>query len=131
MKESLEQFWQKSKFLKEEVLIVFLIILVGTASFGLGRLSVGEGSKSPVRMISSSFEVDPNPTANSFLANVSANSGSGEVNGKVVASKNGKVYHLPWCPGALKIKPENLIIFDSKQEAESADLTPAANCKGL
>lgn len=48
-----------------------------------------------------------------------------------VASKNGTSYHLPSCPGAKQIKPENKIEFISKEEAEKAGYKPAANCPGL
>lgn len=48
-----------------------------------------------------------------------------------VASKNGKAYHLPNCPGAKRIKEENLIKFQTKKEAEEAGYKPALNCKGL
>jgi len=50
---------------------------------------------------------------------------------KFVASKNGSVYHYPWCPGAQQIKEENKIYFDSKEEAEKAGYRPAKNCPGL
>lgn len=49
----------------------------------------------------------------------------------VVASKAGKRYHLPSCPGAKQIAVKNLINFDSIEAAEQAGYTPAANCKGL
>lgn len=48
-----------------------------------------------------------------------------------VASKNGKVFHLPWCPGAKRIKEENKIWFSSKEEALALGLKPAANCDGI
>jgi len=48
-----------------------------------------------------------------------------------VVSKNGARYHYPWCSGAQSIKEENKIWFDTKEEAEAAGYTPAANCKGL
>lgn len=49
----------------------------------------------------------------------------------VVGSKTGTKYHLPTCPGAKRIKPENLITFNSIPAAEAAGYTKAANCKGL
>lgn len=50
---------------------------------------------------------------------------------KFVASKNGEVYHYPWCSGAQQIKEENKIYFNSKEEAEKAGYRPARNCPGL
>jgi hypothetical protein len=49
----------------------------------------------------------------------------------VVASKNGTRYHLPECPGAGTINPENVIQFNSIELAEAAGYTAAANCPGL
>jgi len=50
---------------------------------------------------------------------------------KFVASKNGKFYYYPWCPGVERIKEENKIYFNSKQEAEKAGYKPAKNCFNL
>jgi methylphosphotriester-DNA--protein-cysteine methyltransferase len=46
----------------------------------------------------------------------------------VVGSKTGRRYHLPDCPGAKRIKPANLITFESIEAAKAAGYTPAANC---
>jgi methylphosphotriester-DNA--protein-cysteine methyltransferase len=51
--------------------------------------------------------------------------------GGYVASKNGTKYHLPWCGSAKQIKEENKVWFATKEEAEAAGYTPAANCKGI
>ncbi|MEN9920815.1 MAG: Metal binding domain of Ada, partial [Candidatus Parcubacteria bacterium] len=50
------------------------------------------------------------------------------VTGEVVASKTGSKYHLPTCPGAKQIKPENLVSFATASAAQAAGYTPAANC---
>lgn len=139
---SLEQFKKKSKrdknrgfirYPKEEILIVLIIILVGAASFGLGRLSNQGLSKSSIRVIHPDDKniSELNEASQESLASVSETIAAPTNSGTVVVSKNGKVYHLPWCPGALKIKPENKIEFKSAAEAEAGGFTPAANCKGL
>ena len=51
--------------------------------------------------------------------------------GNYVGSKNGKTYHLPWCAGAQRIKDENKVWFETKEEAISRGYTPAGNCKGI
>jgi hypothetical protein len=51
--------------------------------------------------------------------------------GAYVASQGGTTYHLPWCSGAKRIKPENTRWFQTKAEAEAAGLRPAKNCKGI
>lgn len=50
---------------------------------------------------------------------------------KIVASKNGEVYHYVWCSGAKRINEENKIYFDSKEKAKAAGYRPAKNCEGL
>lgn len=51
--------------------------------------------------------------------------------GNYAASKNGKKYYLNGCSGVKRIKIENLIYFNTKQEAELAGYEPAENCKGI
>ena len=50
---------------------------------------------------------------------------------KVVGNKQSKIYHLENCPGALKMKEENKIYFNSVGEAQNAGYRPAGNCAGL
>lgn len=47
----------------------------------------------------------------------------------VVASTKGSVYYYPWCPNSLK--EENLIRFNTKEEAESRGYRLASNCQGV
>lgn len=51
--------------------------------------------------------------------------------GLYLASKSGTKYHRPSCPGAKRIKEENKIWFNSKEEAERAGYSPAKNCNGI
>lgn len=117
-----------------DLYIAVLIFLVGLASFGLGRLSVIWPEKEPIRItknLESRIEniEDARPTDNADIA--PPNSKFQNSDGKYVASKNGTAYHFPWCPGALRIKEENKIWFETKAEAEKAGYRPAANCEGL
>lgn len=116
-----------------------MIILVGTASFGLGRLSAIESSRKPLEV---SYE-DPAKFAANFAgggetsgadssASVSLTDSQASKNsGEVVASKSGKFYHYPWCSGALRISKSNLVTFKSTEEARQKGYLPASNCKGL
>lgn len=119
----------KSFLNNKDILIVLLIILVGTASFGLGRLSAKGESKSPVRIVSNS---ENSSAGKATLANVSNSANSSNLSSaKVVASKNGSKYHFPWCPGASQISDKNKIWFDSGAAAEAAGYERASNCRGL
>lgn len=101
------------------IFIILLILLTACCSFGLGRLSKIENSQTPL--------IIKNPTAtDNNLAQISQVLG-----GKYVASKNSDKYHAPWCSGAQRIKADNQIWFNSKEEAELAGYTPASNCKGI
>jgi hypothetical protein len=121
--------------------LVALIVLTGSASFGLGRLSALGEEHAPVRIeyatttpptvtpsvelvSSSTTATAPNTTSQSAAV-------AGNTKGNYVASKTGTAYHLPWCPGALRIKEENKVWFATKAEAEAAGYRPAGNCKGI
>ncbi|MBI2108586.1 MAG: hypothetical protein HYT93_00190 [Parcubacteria group bacterium] len=125
MKESILKIILKGKRMAKnrEFLIALLILLVGFGSFGLGRLSALENNKTPVFI---EYEEKEN-------GRLEAAAGLSDTVGdkKFVASKNGTKYHHPWCAGAQRISEENKIWFASKEDAEKAGYTPAANCKGL
>lgn len=119
--------------IKDDLYIVILITLVGTASFGLGKISAYEKNKTPISILK---------TKESMLSTVLGGASSAEKaiaddikttqnNGVVVASKSGTKYYYPWCTGVSKIKEENKIWFNSIEEAKQAGLTPASNCTGL
>ncbi|MBI5543199.1 MAG: MBL fold metallo-hydrolase [Deltaproteobacteria bacterium] len=45
-----------------------------------------------------------------------------------VASKNSQVYHRPECHNAARIKPENVLHFVTREEAEGSARRPAKDC---
>ena len=48
---------------------------------------------------------------------------------KYIASKNSKVFHKPGCSWAKRIKPENLVGYNSKEEVIKAGKRPCKMCK--
>lgn len=109
---------------------ILAIILVGTASFGLGRLSKVVGDREPTSVVLPAANSNPEvPTV--LGASMTNSPATPSAKGNYVASKSGTKYHLPWCSSAQTIKEENKIWFQTKQEAEAAGYTPAANCKGI
>lgn len=120
---------------RQDIYMVLLIILVGGGSFGLGILS-GKTKEKPLVRIENAF---PQETVGESLQQNEPQSASiGEEDivattqqGTFVGSKNSDKYHYPWCPGAQRIKEENKVWFATREEAEAAGYTPAANCKGL
>ena len=104
--------------------LVLIVVLLGTISFGLCRLSAMKPQNASI--------IECNP-ALSTITEISGNPSELSTNqkGQYVASVNGSVYHFPWCSGAKQISEQNLIWFATKVEAQEAGYRPAANCKGL
>ena len=119
---------------KLDLFTAALIFLVGLGSFGLGRLSAIWPERDTIRIGEPSAEgqmtKEPSIT-NESKSTLSALGAGLSAKGKYVASKSGKYYHLPWCPGALRIKEQNKIWFKTKEAAEEGGYKPASNCPGL
>lgn len=115
----------------KDLFIVLVIILSSLASFGLGRLSKIEESKTPIIIENSASNSASVIMAGSPVGGSSLPEAKIQTGGGYVASKNGTKYYLPWCGGAQKISQKNKIPFASKEEAEKAGYQPAANCKGI
>ncbi|HWO07239.1 MAG TPA: Ada metal-binding domain-containing protein [Candidatus Paceibacterota bacterium] len=117
---SIRDIWLKVKWAAEAAIeawgLIVPIFLVAFASFGLGRLSATEAAKPVVSITEASVYTERAGMA---------------VGGLVVASRNGSVYHYPWCGGASQIKRENQLWFTSEEAAEKAGYVPSKSCKGL
>ncbi len=120
---------EKGLKIKDDIYIIITIILVGTASFGLGKLSSFEKNKVPISIFKTQdamYATVMKDTLNNPQPNSIA-----QTSGGVVASKSGTKYYYPWCSGVSKIKEGNKVWYKSIEEARSAGLTPASNCVGL
>jgi hypothetical protein len=113
-----------------------LIVLVALTSFGLGRWSALENS--PLRgsrEASPAIVIKSIATSSSSIATKATTTQTvtpaPKLEPKYVGSRSGTKYHLLWCPGAKTIKESNKVYFASKEEAERAGYSPAANCKGI
>lgn len=112
----------REKINSRDVFFSAVIVLVGFASFGLGRLSLLESKREPVRI------------ENALVASIGGVKEKEEkitLGGQIVASKSGSKYHYPWCAGASQISEKNKLWFASSEEARKAGYAPASNCKGL
>ncbi len=111
------------------ILLIAILILSLTASFGLGRLSALNSRDTGISV----GEIELNTmSASAYEAKQSTQNLSNQTgDGVVVASKNSDKYHYPWCSGAKRIKEENKIYFDSIADARNAGYVPAGNCEGL
>lgn len=101
----------------QELLYVVIVSLVGTAAFGLGRLSglQNRGERAVLQVGEAlSTSTDPLP-----------------LGGFVVALSGGKTYYGPWCGQVKNMPKERQIWYKSAEAAKKAGLTPAGNCKGV
>lgn len=122
---------------KDDLFVAAVIFLTGLGSFGLGRLSAVMPQKPSLAITGA--EIDAGVASQSKGTDEIATSAAGRAikdhaisaAGKYVASKSGAAYHLPWCPGALRIKESNKIWFQTKEEAAAKGYKPAGNCPGL
>jgi len=132
------------KFLESRWWTVSVVVLVAVIAFSWGKYSSIKSSREPVQIIypsTSSGQVattsnqtnSQKTTSNTQQAAAVVQSGASPSNssGQVVGSKNSTKYHYPWCAGAKQISAQNLITWNSIEEARSAGYTPAVNCKGL
>ncbi|MEK7099124.1 MAG: hypothetical protein AAB916_01240 [Patescibacteria group bacterium] len=112
---------------KSDLFIAGVIFLVGLGSFGLGRLSAIMPAKPPLRIITPEAKDTSAAVTSGLAAKTAATSGAG----RYVGSVSGAAYHFPWCPGAQRIKEQNKIWFQTKEEAEAKGYKPAGNCPGM
>jgi hypothetical protein len=140
-----DRIYSKENGLKisSDLFIVIIIVLVGTASFGLGKLSAIEKKKTPIAVYQTDQallstvlkgqamgENQGGASADSRAAQ-SAPTPTTSAKGLVLASKSGTKYYYPWCSGVARIKEENKVWFSTVDQAKSAGYTPASGCTGL
>jgi hypothetical protein len=110
------------------LLFIFLVvILVAVSTIGLIRLIGIQQAKADVWIET----LASTPAETDGAANSTSISPPASAKNAYVASKNGKVYYLPACSGAMRIKEENKVWFVSKKEAEKAGFQPSTSCPGL
>jgi hypothetical protein len=110
--------------LPDDLFLGLIIVLVAFGSFGLGRLSKIQGTKTPIRI-----ENQPEITADTFSAKSAVDTpvtppalDGAQSGGDLVGSKNGTKYYYPWCTGVSKISPANIVHFATAGIAESQGL---------
>lgn len=121
-----------------DMLIILVLLLSSTLAFGLGVLAGKDMAKTDgkdgfwIEELPKGQGIQNGGPAAALSAVVSKEPAPvGKASGTYVASKNGTKYYLPSCGSSKRIKEENRIWFDTKEEAEAAGFGPAANCPGL
>ncbi len=136
--------------LPDGLLTALVVLLASSASYGLGILTgqdmaherggVEIQQLAPAGDLSASAALAPIPKSPKSSAvskgytppakQEKTGTATAET-GKYVASKNGTKYYLPSCGTVNRIKEENKIYFNTKEEAEAAGFGPSSTCKGL
>lgn len=126
----------------KNILFLIILILVGSASFELGRLSKGNSNSGikiqyPDGTISESanaidalsniknINLENNSSANTQIVNKNTNSAQNIF----FASKRGHKYYPETCSAGKTIKKENRVYFGTRTEAEKAGYTLSSSCK--
>lgn len=117
---------REGKILDNTLIYTFLIAIVGFGSFLLGRLSVETEPRSEVK--SDLIENKSIPSLSQNKAK-SQSTVSFAVEGKYVASKNGKLYYTASCKASNRIKPENRVWFDNESDAKKSGYSRSQSCK--
>ncbi|MCX6752189.1 MAG: hypothetical protein NTZ87_01670 [Candidatus Nomurabacteria bacterium] len=108
----------------KDIMIVVIVILVGLASFELGRLSK-EDTNAGIKI------EYPSQTANQTTDSVSttsANQNTISVGKTFFASSKGGKYYTISCSAGKTIKQENRIYFATGEEAQKAGYTLSSSC---
>ncbi|MFW5853079.1 MAG: hypothetical protein ACOCU8_00370 [Patescibacteria group bacterium] len=127
LKKIKRQSWFKYE---KDLAIILIVFLTGVIGFGLGRIQNLIDNRPPITV--EEWPLPPYETLPLEMFTKHPDLPTGSIAaGVVVASRNGKRYHLPWCAGAKQISEPNLVWFQSEAEAQAAGYTPALNCPGL
>jgi len=127
--------WAKQN--QGEIALVAGFILVALISFGIGYLVAPGAPKNPLIIENPQADISEVVAGENIGAGESAATSQaaqtqqGNEKGLIVASKNSKIYHWPWCASAKKIKPENQVWFRSEAEAQASGRTRCADFEKL
>lgn len=138
-KEELAQKSDRRESIHTAILIILTVVFTGLAGFAFGKIDGATTSKKSLTVETIPPELLSGSVINSLNeAKASDARTPSELGQKsnpstalVVGSKNSDKYHYPWCSGAKRINPENLISFPSFEAAREAGYSPAGNCPGL
>ncbi|MEK7133403.1 MAG: hypothetical protein AAB771_01805 [Patescibacteria group bacterium] len=131
LSEKINVIKDKFELYKNDIFTAGIIVLTAVIGFGLGRLSIIYGQKTPVKIEYSNSDSENSEKNQSAAVSEALEVKPSNKEKMYVASKNSDKYHLPWCAGAQRIKEENKIWFASKEEAEKTGYKPAENCEGI
>ncbi len=124
----------------KDILILIILVLVGLASFGLGRLSVvGDGKGLKIQYLdgdnqsasvvkSISYAEMPQPVKQAISMNSTINNPTTSSK-SFFASSRGSKYYPANCSAGKSIKIANRVYFATRDEAQRAGYEPSSSCK--
>jgi hypothetical protein len=125
--------------MSRNLVVVAILLLSSTASFGLGYLAAGQGGAGgSAGLVVSSIPMT-HPTSSmvsatdlsASVAGSGTSTGSIPSGGEVVGDSTTHAYYLPWCTQAGKISKANEVMFATEADAKSAGYTAGAACSGI
>ena len=136
--EKIKQFVEGEK--GKNIMIVFIIVLIGSASFELGRLYHKGTQTSGVKIeypaqsaIQPESVINTTPTTKNYIStnvvtpqntkNLASSTNS------FFASKRGHKYYPVGCSAGKAIKKENRVYFATREEATKAGYTLSSSCR--
>lgn len=131
--EKIKQFWLKYE---SKIILIIGFILVAFLAFEFGVLRGQNSQKSPliIEKPAECVNMPDNPQNGQKTQNLTAQEVSNKIgeetpkNCSFVASKNSDKYHKSTCSWAKRIKPENMVCFESEQEAQNNGKIRASCC---
>ena len=112
-----------------DILIIIIVILVGLASFELGRLSK-QNSTNGIKIEYQDQGANAlNAIENTYKPQNKASTSQTATSGNYFASSRGTKYYSINCSAGKTLKQENRIYFSTSLEAEKAGYTLSSACK--
>ena len=133
--EKIKHFLQSE--IGKDIMIIFIILLVGVSSFFLGRSSKTTPNSDLLIKYSQSPNIEAqalkslekgSKTSISDTEDKYVYEGVDLTNRNYFASKRGKKYYPFGCSAGKSIKEENRIYFDGEEEAKSKGYTLSSSC---
>ncbi|MBP6866588.1 MAG: hypothetical protein KBC12_03555 [Candidatus Pacebacteria bacterium] len=115
----------------KDLWIVLIVFLVGSVSFGLGRLSASDTGGLDIKYTNlEASGLTGAQEARVFLQNnPKLDKSTQAVKKAFYASSRGKKYYSADCSAGNTIKPENRIYFETAERAESAGYSLSTACR--
>ena len=111
----------------KDILVVLIVILVGLASFELGRLSKNTSSGVKIEYLNQEANIISSVESSNLLQKTAKEKTS--IGKNFFASSRGSKYYPVGCEAGKTIKQENRIYFTTREGAEGAGYELSSSCR--